>query len=32
VSDAEAIVRAGERAGKTLMVGHTFVYNPASPW
>ncbi len=29
VSDAEAIVRAGERAGKTLMVGHTFVYNPA---
>ena len=29
VSDAEAIVRAGERAGRTLMVGHTFVYNPA---
>ena len=29
VSDAEAIVRASERAGKTLMVGHTFVYNPA---
>ena len=29
VSDAEAIVRAQERAGKTLMVGHTFVYNPA---
>jgi len=29
VSDAEAIVRAAERAGKTLMVGHTFVYNPA---
>jgi predicted dehydrogenase len=29
VSDAEAIVRAGERAKKTLMVGHTFVYNPA---
>jgi predicted dehydrogenase len=29
VPDAEAIVRAGERAGKTLMVGHTFVYNPA---
>ena len=29
VSDAEAIVRAGERAGKTLMIGHTFVYNPA---
>jgi predicted dehydrogenase len=29
VSDAEAIVRAGDRAQKTLMVGHTFVYNPA---
>ena len=29
VSDAEAIVRAGDRAGTTLMVGHTFVYNPA---
>jgi predicted dehydrogenase len=29
VSDAEAIVRASERAGRTLMVGHTFVYNPA---
>jgi predicted dehydrogenase len=29
VSDAEAIVRAAERAGRTLMVGHTFVYNPA---
>ena len=29
VRDAEAIVRAAERAGKTLMVGHTFVYNPA---
>ena len=29
VSDAEAIVRAQERAAKTLMVGHTFVYNPA---
>ena len=28
-SDAEAIVRAAERAGKTLMVGHTFVYNPS---
>ena len=28
-ADAEAIVRAAERAGKTLMVGHTFVYNPA---
>jgi predicted dehydrogenase len=27
--DAEAIVRAAERAGRTLMVGHTFVYNPA---
>ncbi|HEV8228909.1 MAG TPA: Gfo/Idh/MocA family oxidoreductase [Candidatus Limnocylindria bacterium] len=29
VADAEAIVRASERAGRTLMVGHTFVYNPA---
>jgi predicted dehydrogenase len=29
VTDAEAIVRAAERAGRTLMVGHTFVYNPA---
>jgi len=29
VADAEAIVRAAEAAGKTLMVGHTFVYNPA---
>ena len=29
VSDAEAIVRAGDRAAKALMVGHTFVYNPA---
>src|SRR3989442_462293 len=29
VADAEAIVRAAERACKTLMVGHTFVYNPA---
>jgi len=29
VADAEAIVRAAERAGRTLMVGHTFVYNPA---
>jgi predicted dehydrogenase len=28
-ADAEAILRASERAGKTLMVGHTFVYNPA---
>lgn len=29
VSDAEAIVRARDQAQKTLMVGHTFVYNPA---
>lgn len=29
VADAEAVVRAAERAGRTLMVGHTFVYNPA---
>ena len=29
VADAEAMVRAAERAGRTLMVGHTFVYNPA---
>ena len=29
VADAEAIVRAAERAQRTLMVGHTFVYNPA---
>ena len=29
IEDAEAIIRAGERAGKTLMVGHTFLYNPA---
>ena len=29
VADAEAIVRAASRAGRTLMVGHTFVYNPA---
>src|SRR5882672_3508456 len=29
IEDAEAIVRASERANKTLMVGHTFVYNPA---
>jgi predicted dehydrogenase len=29
VGDAEAIVRAAEKAGRTLMVGHTFVYNPA---
>ena len=28
-ADAEAIVRAAEKAGRTLMVGHTFVYNPA---
>src|SRR5438034_463337 len=29
IQDAEAIVRASEKAGRTLMVGHTFVYNPA---
>ena len=29
VSDAEAIVRAAAHASRTLMVGHTFVYNPA---
>ena len=29
IADAEAMVRAAERAGRTLMVGHTFVYNPA---
>jgi predicted dehydrogenase len=29
IADAEAIIRASERARKTLMVGHTFVYNPA---
>ena len=29
VEDAEAIVRAAEAARRTLMVGHTFVYNPA---
>jgi predicted dehydrogenase len=29
IADSEAIIRAGERAGRTLMVGHTFVYNPA---
>ena len=29
VADAEAILRASEKAGRTLMVGHTFVYNPA---
>ncbi len=29
IEDAEAIIRAAESARKTLMVGHTFVYNPA---
>src|SRR5712691_413137 len=29
IEDAESIIRASERARKTLMVGHTFVYNPA---
>ncbi len=29
VEDAEAIVAAAARAGRTLMVGHTFIYNPA---
>jgi len=29
VIDSEAIIRASERAARTLMVGHTFVYNPA---
>ena len=29
VEDAEAIVRAASAARRTLMVGHTFVYNPA---
>ena len=29
IEDSEAIIRASERARKTLMVGHTFVYNPA---
>jgi len=29
VTDAEAIAAAAKRAGRTLMVGHTFVYNPA---
>lgn len=29
VADAEAIALAAQRAGKILMVGHTFVYNPA---
>lgn len=28
-ADAEAIAAAATRAGRTLMVGHTFVYNPA---
>ena len=28
-ADAEAIAAAAMRAGRTLMVGHTFVYNPA---
>ena len=28
-ADAEAMVRSAEKAGRTLMVGHTFVYNPA---
>jgi predicted dehydrogenase len=29
VADAESIVAAARRAGRVLMVGHTFVYNPA---
>ena len=29
VADGEAMVRAAAAAGRTLMVGHTFVYNPA---
>jgi predicted dehydrogenase len=29
VADAEAIVAAARRADRVLMVGHTFVYNPA---
>jgi predicted dehydrogenase len=29
VEDAEAIARAADAARRTLMVGHTFVYNPA---
>ena len=29
VADAEAIAAAAKRAKRTLMVGHTFVYNPA---
>jgi predicted dehydrogenase len=28
-AEARAIVEAGEQAGKVVMVGHTFVYNPA---
>src|SRR5260370_38466953 len=28
ITDAEAIIRANERARKTLMIGHTFAYNP----
>ncbi len=28
-ADADAIIAAAERAGRCLMVGHTFVYNPA---
>jgi len=29
IADGEAIMRASEVAARTLMVGHTFVYNPA---
>jgi predicted dehydrogenase len=29
VADAEAILRASELAARVLLVGHTFVYNPA---
>lgn len=29
VADAEAIVEAGKRSGQVLMVGHTFLFNPA---
>jgi predicted dehydrogenase len=28
-AEAEAIIQAGEKAGRVVMVGHTFVYNPA---
>jgi predicted dehydrogenase len=28
-TEARAIVEAGDKAGKVVMVGHTFVYNPA---